>query len=291
MSPEIVAALVGLIGVVIGALPTYLHMRQKVEAETEKLKAEADKTKAEAQRIRAELQEREARTVVPPVPSGSYDVCCETDVHRLTEAVRRQRSLLVYICDLHQTRYGLEYWRITYLVDDEGGVHTKEEMAIIPREQGKVHFRRAVLGVMSNVAGDLAITGLRAVSKLTNQDLEIIEIRRDTKSLTYAVVLDPPATHEKPAELVIESYRPGVFEPLVSTMRDRGCLRVSAAEDAEVEMQIVAPARLEFVSFSMSPDMGGYEIDSVANRSRIRWYARNLATRIFAYTVQAREKV
>ncbi len=55
MSPEVIAALIGLIGVIIGAIPTYLFMRQKNSAEVEKLKAETDKIKAAAERIRAEF--------------------------------------------------------------------------------------------------------------------------------------------------------------------------------------------------------------------------------------------
>jgi hypothetical protein len=56
MPTEIITALIGLMGIIIGAIPTYLFMRQKGTAEIDKLKAETDKTKAEAEKIRAELQ-------------------------------------------------------------------------------------------------------------------------------------------------------------------------------------------------------------------------------------------
>ena len=56
MTPETISALIGLVGIVLGVIPTYLFMRQKGVAEVEKLKAETDKTKAEAERIRSELQ-------------------------------------------------------------------------------------------------------------------------------------------------------------------------------------------------------------------------------------------
>lgn len=55
MSPEIVSALIGLIGVILGIIPTYLFMRQKGSAEVDRIKAEADKMKAEAEKIRAEI--------------------------------------------------------------------------------------------------------------------------------------------------------------------------------------------------------------------------------------------
>ena len=56
MSSQIIAALIGLLGVVLGALPTYLCMRQRNLAEVDKLRAETDKFKAETQKIHAELQ-------------------------------------------------------------------------------------------------------------------------------------------------------------------------------------------------------------------------------------------
>src|SRR3972149_223314 len=56
MPPEIVSALIGLAGIILGVIPTYLFMRQKSLAEIEKTRAEADKTKAEAEKIRVEIQ-------------------------------------------------------------------------------------------------------------------------------------------------------------------------------------------------------------------------------------------
>jgi hypothetical protein len=55
MSPEVTAALLGLIGIIVGAIPTYIFMRQKNKAEIEKLNAETDKIKAEAEKIRSEF--------------------------------------------------------------------------------------------------------------------------------------------------------------------------------------------------------------------------------------------
>ena len=60
MSTEVVVALIGLVGVIVGAIPTYLFMRQKNLAEVEKLRAETDKIKAEAEKIRVELQSDKA---------------------------------------------------------------------------------------------------------------------------------------------------------------------------------------------------------------------------------------
>jgi hypothetical protein len=55
MSNEITVALIGLLGIIIGAIPTYFFMRQKNLAEIEKIKAETEKIKAEAAKINAEL--------------------------------------------------------------------------------------------------------------------------------------------------------------------------------------------------------------------------------------------
>jgi hypothetical protein len=56
MPSAIIVALIGLLGVIIGAIPTYFFMRQKNMAEIEKLKAETEKIKAEADKIRADIK-------------------------------------------------------------------------------------------------------------------------------------------------------------------------------------------------------------------------------------------
>jgi hypothetical protein len=54
MPTEIIVAVIGLLGIIAGSIPTYLIMRQKGTAEVDKLKAEADKTRAETEKIRKE---------------------------------------------------------------------------------------------------------------------------------------------------------------------------------------------------------------------------------------------
>lgn len=56
MPTEITPALIGLLGIIVGVIPTYLFIRQRSIAEIDKLKAETAKTKAEEEKIRAELQ-------------------------------------------------------------------------------------------------------------------------------------------------------------------------------------------------------------------------------------------
>jgi len=56
MISEVAIAIIGFLGIVIGAIPTYLFMRQRSLAEIDKLKAETDKIKAEAEKIRNELK-------------------------------------------------------------------------------------------------------------------------------------------------------------------------------------------------------------------------------------------
>jgi CHAT domain-containing protein len=56
MSAQLLPAIIGFIGLIIGAIPTYVYMRQRKLAEVGKLHAETDKIKAEAEKIRAEFQ-------------------------------------------------------------------------------------------------------------------------------------------------------------------------------------------------------------------------------------------
>jgi hypothetical protein len=55
MTPEVISALIGCTGIVVGAIPTYVFMRQRNAAELAKLDAETDKLKAEAEKIRSEF--------------------------------------------------------------------------------------------------------------------------------------------------------------------------------------------------------------------------------------------
>jgi hypothetical protein len=56
MSAQIIVALIGFLGLIVGAIPTYIFMRQTKIAEVEKLHAETDQMKAEAEKIRAEFK-------------------------------------------------------------------------------------------------------------------------------------------------------------------------------------------------------------------------------------------
>lgn len=64
MPVEVLAALIALIGVIIGVIPTYIYMQSRVQAEIDKLKAEADKLRAETEEINAKLPRRK-------IPSNS----------------------------------------------------------------------------------------------------------------------------------------------------------------------------------------------------------------------------
>lgn len=51
MPTELIAALIGLAGIIIGVIPTYIFMRQKTTAEIDKIRAETDKIREETKAI------------------------------------------------------------------------------------------------------------------------------------------------------------------------------------------------------------------------------------------------
>jgi len=55
MQTETIAALVGIVGAILGAIITQLLTRRKTEAEIEKIRAETKKVRAEADKLRAEM--------------------------------------------------------------------------------------------------------------------------------------------------------------------------------------------------------------------------------------------
>ncbi|MEM2126101.1 MAG: CHAT domain-containing protein [Candidatus Methanosuratincola sp.] len=96
MPTEIITALLGLIGVIVGAVPTYLFMRQKNIAEVEKLKAETDKIKAEAEKIRAELRSEKVTTdlkirilFVAANPISTTRLRLDEEVRGIRESLRK----------------------------------------------------------------------------------------------------------------------------------------------------------------------------------------------------------
>lgn len=98
MAPPIIAALIGLLGVIVGAIPTYLFMRQKNFAEIDKLKAEAEKIRAEAEKIRVELSANKSFSVkenrikvlfVPANPMDTARLNLDDEVRGIKESFRR----------------------------------------------------------------------------------------------------------------------------------------------------------------------------------------------------------
>ena len=61
MPTEIVVALVGVAGAVLGVIATQLLTRRKTEAEIDKIKAEAEKARAESDKLRAEIVQLQLR--------------------------------------------------------------------------------------------------------------------------------------------------------------------------------------------------------------------------------------
>ena len=85
MSTEVIVALIGLLGIIAGSIPTYLIMRQKGSAEVEKLNAEAEKTRAEAEKIRTELRSSSPTGEVSLLQKASAISLSEVERSRMTE--------------------------------------------------------------------------------------------------------------------------------------------------------------------------------------------------------------
>jgi hypothetical protein len=63
MSTEIIVALMGIIGIVVGAWVNQWLSRKKTDAEIDKIKAEAEKTRAESYKLRADLPQRKISAI------------------------------------------------------------------------------------------------------------------------------------------------------------------------------------------------------------------------------------
>lgn len=103
MTPDIIKAVLALIGVLFGSIPTYFFMRRKSNAEIEKIKAETEKIKAEAERIRDEPQQRKQQPPAHPdimVDADEIGVFTEsqsTKFHQYFENLLENASRIVLI--------------------------------------------------------------------------------------------------------------------------------------------------------------------------------------------------
>jgi hypothetical protein len=280
MNSEVIVAVIGLVGVILGAIPTYLFMQRRNTAEIEKTQAETEKTKAEAEKIRNDMLVKNTETPIHQIEHVK-------EIKLLKEELRHQHSLLVYLHNLHKVKYKLDYWKVSYSITENGNVHTTEEMCIRPTENGQVFFRRLILGITPNTNQEIQVQKFHAINKTSKQRLEFIQITKNQTSASYAIILDPPATIDKPTEILIENYRPKVFAPLITDLKDQGGIHIQAANKSNVEISFTAPPNISFTSFSMSPNFGMTNV----NDERILWKGTNAPDGKYSYTIQAKRRV
>lgn len=208
--------------------------------------------------------------------------------HPLKTENSKLKSLLTHIYHLHRNSYVLKHWKKTYIINSQGDLTTIEKMSIAPLEPGnKIYFWHVGLGVYHDTGTEVSVTKLKAVNSKDNHQLEIAELDRDRKKIEYAVILDPPATATNAMEIEIESFRPNIFKPLLSTLEDKGGFRVEASELTDVEVKFVAPKEIKLVSFSISPHVGNHSVCQEDGQSCIKWKAENLQQSLYTYVIRA----
>ncbi len=202
------------------------------------------------------------------------------------------KRILYYICNLHKNDHILNHWEKIYIIDAKGGLKEKERMSIAPIPNlDKLFFYTIKRGVFPCTVPRVLVKSIKATNTKNNNELEIVEICRDTRTIEYVIVLDPPATAQKPVEFEIESYRPDIFKPLIDKLNDNGGFRVKASSLSNAKVKIIAPRSLEITSFSISPMVGNYQItDDEDGRSSITWEAPRLEQGLYSYVIQAKKK-
>jgi hypothetical protein len=150
MTPEVITALIGLIGVILGVIPTYLFMRQRGNAEVEKIKAETDKTRAEAEKIRNELTSGENLTnsITNPkklYPSPPQILLPSIPLGIVTITSGPRKGLWVFLTEqVREVIAGRSDIRSGIIVDIE-----TEDIAM-----GRRHFKINVIPVDSDTGND-----------------------------------------------------------------------------------------------------------------------------------------
>ena len=202
------------------------------------------------------------------------------------------KRTLYYICNLHRNDHILNYWEKIYIIDAKGGLKEKERISIAPiPDLDQLFFKMIKRGAYPNSVPRVVVKNIEAINTKNNNELEIVEISRDTKTIEYVIILDPPATAQNPVEFKIESYRPDIFKPLIDKLNDHGGFEIPASSLSNAKVKFIAPQSLEFTSFSIHPMVGNHQItDDVDGRSSLTWEAPSLHQGSYSYVIQAKKK-
>ena len=182
----------------------------------------------------------------------------EEESQNLLETVRR-------IVELHQPAYAditLSNWKVVHSIDANGTGYLHESFTLIPKA-GPLYFYL----IENNYLEKEREPQIKITTKSEGGvPLSLLQLGRSHGTVTHAIVLDPPASRERPQTVVIDCVRENLWKDLVTTGEDHGTLRVPNKIDF-LHFEFVAPSGREWKGFTPKPLAGDVKISS----SSITW--------------------
>lgn len=170
----------------------------------------------------------------------------------------RSESLLKIvqrIVELHQPRFSdisINDWRLIHTIDEKGNSHLHEELTIVPATSPLYFY----------LIGNTFAEGERESSmiiKAHNMEdgtpLALLELERSQALARHAIVLDPPATQERPKRIAMDCERSAVWKELVEKGEDQGLFR-SSNNSNSLHIEFIAPRGRKWRSFNPTPRIG-----------------------------------
>lgn len=159
------------------------------------------------------------------------------------------------IVELHQPSFSdviINDWTLVHSIDEKGTGHLHEEFTIIPLADPLYFYLMESNFIEAEHKSNIEITARNVEDGVP---LSLLELGRSQSIASYAVVLDPPATKEKPQRIAIDCERVLIWRDLVEKGEDQGILRSSNKMNL-LHLEFRAPQGRTWKGFKPTPRVG-----------------------------------
>lgn len=192
-------------------------------------------------------------------------------------------KVLLRVIELQQANFSdikINDWKLIHSIDEKGNSHLHEELTLVP-STGPFYFYLLENNIADSVDKNSSIK-ISAKNLMVGVPLTVLETLRTDKSVSYAIMLDPPSTVEKPQRISIDCERAALWRDLIETGKDEGIFRSSNESDF-LHMEFLAPPGKRWSGFTPTPQVGDVQVEASTDKSRIIWSIPNPPARRFSY--------
>jgi hypothetical protein len=172
----------------------------------------------------------------------------EEESDNLLKIIRR-------IVELHQVAYSdvhINDWTVVHAIDENGTDHLHEEFTLIPQAEPLYFYLLESNYLEREHESTMNITARNGGNGVP---LSLLQLGRSRGIVSHAVVLDPPATKERPQRVVIDCHRQSMWKDLLEKGTDQGVLRVANKTDL-LHFEFRVPQGRTWKGLNPTPEVG-----------------------------------